>query len=80
MPTTAIETTTDRESTDNAGITIRNPRTGDVLWTVPESEPGAVARAVEVARGVAGEWASTAPAGRGAALRAAARALDAAAP
>jgi betaine-aldehyde dehydrogenase len=80
MPTTAIETTTDRESADNAGITIRNPRTGDVLWTVPEAEPGAVARAVEVARSVAGDWASTAPAGRGAALRAAARALDAAAP
>jgi betaine-aldehyde dehydrogenase len=80
MPTTAIETITDRESTDNAGITIRNPRTGDVLWTVPEAEPEAVARAVEGARSVAGEWASTAPAGRGATLRAAARALDAAAP
>lgn len=80
MATTAIETTTDQESAVRAGITIRNPRTGEVLWTVPEAEPDAVARAVEVARSASLDWASTAPAERGAALKAAARALEAAAP
>ncbi|HET7783386.1 MAG TPA: aldehyde dehydrogenase family protein [Arthrobacter sp.] len=79
MPTTAIETTTDQKSAAPAGITIRNPRTGEVLWTVPEAEPDAVARAVEVARSASPDWASTAPAERGAALKAAARALEAAA-
>jgi betaine-aldehyde dehydrogenase len=79
MPTTAIETTTDQESAERAGITIRNPRTGQVLWTVPEAEPDAVARSVQVARSASPDWASTAPAERGAALKAAARALDAAA-
>lgn len=80
MATTAIETTTDQESAGRAGITIRNPRTGEVLWAVPEAEPDAVARAVEVARSASLDWASTSPAERGAALKAAARALEAAAP
>lgn len=79
MPTTAIETTTDQQQAGLAGITIHNPRTGEVLWTVPEAKPDAVARTVEVARGASPDWASTAPAERGAALKAAARALDAAA-
>ncbi|MFP5368035.1 MAG: aldehyde dehydrogenase family protein [Actinomycetes bacterium] len=79
MPTTAIETAAGPGSAERAGITIRNPRTGDVLWTVPEAGPDAVTRAVDVARSAAADWASTAPAERGAALRAAARALDAAA-
>lgn len=79
MPTTATETTAAPETRDTAGITIRDPRTGETLWTVPETDPGAVNHAVEVARSAAGEWAATAPAERGAALRAAARALDAAA-
>ncbi|WP_411375363.1 aldehyde dehydrogenase family protein [Arthrobacter sp. MPF02] len=79
MPTTATETTTGRETANSSGITIRDPRTGEVLWTVPEAGPGAVNQAVEVARSAAGEWAATAPADRGAALRAAAKALDAAA-
>ncbi|TLM75137.1 aldehyde dehydrogenase [Pseudarthrobacter sp. NamB4] len=79
MPTTAIETTTSLESAGEPGITIRNPRSGDVLWTVPEAGPDAVARSVEVARSAAEQWASTPPAERGAALRSAARALDAAA-
>ncbi|TNB76247.1 aldehyde dehydrogenase [Arthrobacter sp. BB-1] len=79
MPTTAIETTTDQELAERGGITIRNPRTGEVLWTVPEAGPDAVARAVEVARSASPDWASTAAAQRGAALKAAARALDAAA-
>ncbi|PNI08716.1 aldehyde dehydrogenase [Arthrobacter sp. AFG7.2] len=79
MPTTAIETTTETGAAGHSGITIRNPRSGEVLWTVPEAEPDAVARAVEVARSASAEWARTAPAERGAALRSAARALDAAA-
>ncbi|MDT0195373.1 aldehyde dehydrogenase family protein [Arthrobacter sp. AB6] len=79
MPTTAIETTTDQQQAGLAGITIHNPRTGEVLWTVPEAKPDAVARTVEAARGASPDWASTAPALRGSALKAAARALDAAA-
>ena len=79
MPTTAVETITGAGSAERAGITIRNPRTGDVLWTVPEAGPEAVARAVDVARSAASDWAATAPSDRGAALRGAARALDAAA-
>ena len=79
MPTIATETTARPETADSNGITIRNPRTGDVLWTVPEAEPEAVSHAVEVARSAAADWASTAPAERGAALRAAAKSLAAAA-
>lgn len=79
MPTIATETTARPETADSSGITIRNPRTGDVLWTVPEAEPEAVSHAVEVARSAASDWASTAPAERGAAVRAAATALAAAA-
>ena len=79
MPSIATETTARPEAADSNGITIRNPRTGDVLWTVPEAEPEAVSQAVEVARSAAADWASTAPAERGAALRAAAKALAAAA-
>ncbi|MCU1518676.1 MAG: NAD-dependent aldehyde dehydrogenase, partial [Pseudarthrobacter sp.] len=77
--TTAPDTTAQPEVTDSTGITIRNPRTGDVLWTVPEAEPADVNHAVEVARSAAADWASTAPAERGAALRKAAKALEAAA-
>ncbi|WP_163164854.1 aldehyde dehydrogenase [Arthrobacter sp. Alg241-R88] len=80
MPSIATETTARPEAADSNGITIRNPRTGDVLWTVPEAEPEAVSQAVEVARSAAADWASTAPAERGAALRAAAKALAAAVP
>jgi betaine-aldehyde dehydrogenase len=79
MPTIATETTARPEAADSSGITIRNPRTGDVLWTVPEAEPEAVSRAVEVARSAVADWASAAPAERGAAVRAAAKALAAAA-
>jgi betaine-aldehyde dehydrogenase len=75
----AQDSTAQPEATDNNGITVRNPRTGDVLWTVPEAEPAAVTHALEVARSAAAEWASTAPAERGAALRKAAKALEAAA-
>jgi betaine-aldehyde dehydrogenase len=76
---TAQDSTEQPEPTDSNGITIRNPRTGDVLWTVPEAEPAAMAHAVEVARSAAAEWASTAPAERATALRKAAKALEAAA-
>ncbi|MFF1254677.1 aldehyde dehydrogenase family protein [Pseudarthrobacter sp. NPDC058329] len=79
MPSIATETTARPETADSSGITIRNPRTGEVLWTVPEAEPKAVSHALEVARSAAANWASTAPAVRGAAVRAAARALAAAA-
>ncbi|KSU74047.1 Acyl-CoA reductase [Pseudarthrobacter enclensis] len=79
MPTTAIDTAAGREAAAAAGITISDPRTGEVLWTVPEADAGTVAQAVEVARSAAPDWAAAAPAERGAALKAAARALDAAA-
>ena len=79
MPTTAIDTPAGRDTAESGGITITDPRTGEVLWTVPEAGPEAVNHAVEVARRAAPEWAATAPADRGAALKAAARALDAAA-
>ncbi|MFB0839863.1 aldehyde dehydrogenase [Arthrobacter sp. E44] len=79
MPTTAIETTAGNETTRGAGVTIQDPRTGEVLWTVPEAGPDAVNDAVSVARRAAPGWAGTAPAERGAALRAAAKALEAAA-
>lgn len=93
MPTIATQNTAAGEATatdsrqDRAvpgqgtegGLAIRDPRTGEVLWTVQEAEPEAVAHAVAVAKGAAAGWAATAPAERGAALRAAAKALDAAA-
>ncbi|MDQ0692720.1 aldehyde dehydrogenase [Arthrobacter sp. W4I7] len=84
MPSIATDTTAQDSTAQDftarpEGITIRNPRTGEVLWTVPEAEPAAVAHAVEVARSAAAEWASTAPAERAAALRKAAKALEAAA-
>ena len=79
MPTTVTETAAGSGTTNGSGITIQDPRTGEVLWTVPEAEPDAVRDAVNVARRAAPGWAATAPAGRGAALRAAAKALDAAA-
>lgn len=78
MVTTATETAADREQ-DGAGITILDPRTGQVLWTVPEAGTADVNHAVDIARKAAPGWAATAPAERGAALRAAAKALEAAA-
>ena len=75
MPTAATETLDHHEPAVSAGITIINPRTGETLWTVPETPPEAVHHAVHVARGAAAGWAATAPAARGAAVRAAAAAL-----
>lgn len=66
-------------SADGTGIIIRDPRTGDVLWSVAEQGPQDVAHAVEVARNAGSGWAATAAAERGACLREAARALSAAA-
>ncbi|ACL38572.1 Aldehyde Dehydrogenase [Pseudarthrobacter chlorophenolicus A6] len=79
MPTTAIDTAAGPDTAGSGGITITDPRTGEVLWTVPEAAPEAVNHAVEVARRATPEWAATAPEDRGAALKAAARALDTAA-
>ena len=79
MPTTATETTAGNDAARGAGITIQDPRTGEELWTVPEAGQDAVNDALDVARRAAPGWAATAPAERGAALRAAATALDAAA-
>ncbi|MEJ1195576.1 aldehyde dehydrogenase family protein [Pseudarthrobacter sp. CCNWLW207] len=79
MHTTATPTTTPNLTLDGSGLAISDPRTGEFLWSVPEAGPEAVSHAVEVARSAAGPWAGVAPAERGAALRAAARALEAAA-
>lgn len=79
MQTTAASPTAATASSNGSGITIRDPRTGETLWTVKEAEPPAVTQAVEVARSVAGQWATVAPAERGSCLRAAARALAGAA-
>ncbi|WP_164202744.1 aldehyde dehydrogenase family protein [[Micrococcus luteus] ATCC 49442] len=79
MHTTAKPGTPTSQTLDGTGLTISDPRTGEYLWSVPEAEPGAVNHAVEVARSAAVRWAAVPPGERGAALRAAARALDAAA-
>lgn len=79
MHTTARAATSADLPLDGAGLAISDPRTGEYLWSVPEAHPEAVNHAVEVARSAAAGWAAVAPAERGAALRAAARALDAAA-
>lgn len=79
MPTTATETTPGSAAVEGSGIAIQDPRTGEELWTVPQASPEETAHAVKVARSAAAGWAATAPAERGAALRAAAKALDAAA-
>jgi betaine-aldehyde dehydrogenase len=76
--TTTIPTARTRTA-DGAGIVIRDPRTGDVLWCVPEAEAGDVTRAVKIARSAAKGWAAMAAGDRGASLRAAALALQAAA-
>ena len=47
MVTTATETAADREQ-DGAGITILDPRTGQVLWTVPEAGTADVNHAVDL--------------------------------
>ncbi|WP_045731302.1 aldehyde dehydrogenase family protein [Pseudarthrobacter chlorophenolicus] len=79
MTTTAIDTPAGRDAAGSTGLTITDPRTGEILWTVPEAAPEAVNHALEVARRAAPEWAAAPPADRGAALKAAARALDTAA-
>ena len=80
MHTTANTATSADLPLDGSGLSISDPRTGEHLWSVPEAHPEAVKHAVEVARSASAGWAAVAPAERGAALRAAARALDAAAP
>lgn len=78
MDTQAMPIAAQTASSDGTGIVIRDPRTGDFLWSVHESEPGDVANAAKLARKAAGGWAATPAAERGAKLHAAARALDAA--
>lgn len=79
MHTTTTPTTSVDQPLNGSGLTISDPRTGEYLWSVPEAGPEAVTHAVEVARSAAVSWAAVAPGERGAALRTAARALDAAA-
>ncbi|WP_457965272.1 aldehyde dehydrogenase [Arthrobacter sp. D1-29] len=75
-PIPATPTPATHVTEDGSGITIRDPRSGETLWTVPEAEPHTVTEAVDVARKTAADWAFTAPAERGSRLRAAARALE----
>jgi betaine-aldehyde dehydrogenase len=79
MQSTATPTVSRDQRHNGSGLSISDPSTGEHLWSVPEADPAAVKHAVEVARNTASEWAAVAPAVRGAALRSAARALDAAA-
>jgi acyl-CoA reductase-like NAD-dependent aldehyde dehydrogenase len=79
MEKTAMPHAARTASADGAGMIIRDPRTGDVLWSVTEPEPRDVTHAVEVARSAGSGWAATTAAGRGACLREAAGALAAAA-
>ena len=52
MPTTAIDTPAGRDTAESGGITITDPRTGEVLWDSPRAGPEAVNHAVEVAAGL----------------------------
>lgn len=56
-------------------LTIRDPRTGDVVGTFASARPEDVARAVAAARAAQPAWSATPPAERGRLLRAAAAAL-----
>ena len=57
-------------------LTIRDPRTGDVVGTFASARPEDVGRAVAAARAAQPAWSATPPAERGRLLRAAAAALD----
>ncbi|WP_427173331.1 aldehyde dehydrogenase family protein [Arthrobacter sp. 92] len=61
-------------------LSISDPRTGEHVGALPEAAPLAVRRAVNASRAAQRDWSATPPAGRGACLRAAARALTEAAP
>jgi succinate-semialdehyde dehydrogenase/glutarate-semialdehyde dehydrogenase len=56
-------------------LDVRDPATGQVIGTIPASGPAEAGAAVGAARDAFGAWARTAPAERGAALKAGARAL-----
>lgn len=60
-------------------LVVRDPADGTPVSTVPVATADEVGKAVEAARGVAAEWAATAPADRAAALHRAADAVEAAA-
>jgi acyl-CoA reductase-like NAD-dependent aldehyde dehydrogenase len=79
MHTTATPTPPAARQVDGPGLTITDPRTGEYLWSIPEAGPDEANDAIRIARNAAAGWAAVAPAERGAALRKAARALDAAA-
>jgi betaine-aldehyde dehydrogenase len=60
-------------------LSILDPRTGEAVGSLPVTPPLAVRRTVNAARAAYSGWSATSPAERGACLRAAARALTAAA-
>ena len=64
------------QTTAPAQLTIRDPRTGDVVGTFASARREDVARAVAAARAAQPAWSATPPAERGRLLRAAAAALD----
>jgi acyl-CoA reductase-like NAD-dependent aldehyde dehydrogenase len=72
-------TTQSFQATEHNLLTIRDPRTGDVVGRFPSARPEDVALAVEASRTAQPAWSATPPAERGKLLRAAAAALDEAA-
>lgn len=66
-------------STAVEGITIHDPRTGDLVGTLQEAVPLDVRRAVNAAHDAQKSWSATSPADRGRCLREAALALGSAA-
>lgn len=75
-----MQTTTETfQSTAQDLLTIRDPRTGEVVGQFPSAMPEDVARAVERSRAAQQAWAATPSAERGKLLRAAAAALNEAA-
>ena len=75
-----MSTVVQRVRTDAVeGITIYDPRTGDLVGTLQEAAPLDIRRAVNASRAAQEEWRATSPSDRGRHLREAALALDAAA-
>ncbi|MFA1550360.1 aldehyde dehydrogenase [Actinomadura chokoriensis] len=64
------------QGTGEDAFTITDPATGEPLGVVAVSTPADVGAAMAAARDAAPRWAATAPAGRGAALHAAAHAVE----
>ncbi|MFJ5697509.1 aldehyde dehydrogenase family protein [Arthrobacter sp. NPDC093139] len=72
-------TTQDFQTTTQDELTIRNPRTGELVGRFASARPEEVAQAMEAARAAQPAWSATPPAERGKLLHAAAAALDGAA-